>query len=123
MVLLSFCLIFYQFQPVVAYKSVAYKKKLVSQPQQSQFPVCNLHSETYSQRIQTTNQGMETFDQAMRRNILFSTFESKDRPQNRGIFNGKGIMLNYGRSQLVVVARDVFRTLLDICDGFFCALP
>ena len=49
MVLLSFCLIFYQFQPVVAYKSVAYKKKLVSQPQQSQFPVCNLHSETYSQ--------------------------------------------------------------------------
>ena len=62
---------------------------------------------------------METFDQAVRRNIPFSTFESKARPQNIGIFKAKRIMLRYSSNQLVAVAKDVFKTLLDIYDGAF----
>ena len=62
---------------------------------------------------------METFDQAVRRNMPFSTFESKARPQNIGIFNAKRIMLKYSSNQLVAVAKDVFRILLDIYDGAF----
>ena len=38
---------------------------------------------------------MEVFDQAVRRNMLFSTFESKAFPQNRGILSAKEIMLKY----------------------------